>query len=34
LDGIVYGFENQLCRDETAHDPAAWPAFMALTASN
>ena len=31
LDGIVYGFENELCRDETAHDPAAWPAFMALT---
>ncbi len=30
-DGRVYGFENRICRDETAHDPAAWPSFMQLT---
>jgi len=30
--GRIYGFENKLCRDETAKDPEAWPAFMAITA--
>ncbi|MGJ8602527.1 MAG: glutathione S-transferase [Marivita sp.] len=30
LNGTIYGFENKLCRDETAHDPDAWPAFMAM----
>ncbi|WP_439124433.1 glutathione S-transferase [Marivita sp.] len=31
MDGVIYGFENQLCRNETVHDPEAWPAFMAIT---
>lgn len=30
LDGQVYGFCNAFCRDKTAADPEAWPAFMAL----
>ena len=30
MNGAVYGFENQLCRDETVQDPEAWPAFMEL----
>ncbi len=32
LDGKTYGFCNPFCRDKTAADPAAWPAFMAITA--
>ena len=28
--GRVFGFCNAFCRDKTAADPAAWPAFMAL----
>lgn len=31
FEGKTYGFENQLCRDETVEDPEAWPAFMAIT---
>ena len=31
MDGAVYGFCNAFCRDKTVADPAAWPAFMALT---
>ena len=27
----TYGFCNAFCRDKTAADPEAWPAFMALT---
>ncbi|SHG71337.1 glutathione S-transferase [Marivita hallyeonensis] len=30
FDGRVFGFENQLCRDETVEDPEAWPAFMEM----
>lgn len=30
LDGRVFGFCNPFCRDKTAADPAAWPAFMAI----
>jgi len=30
LDGRVFGFCNPFCRDKTAADPEAWPAFMAL----
>ncbi len=30
MDGCVYGFCNPFCRDKTAADPEAWPAFMAL----
>ncbi|SNR47769.1 glutathione S-transferase [Puniceibacterium sediminis] len=30
LDGRIFGFCNAFCRDKTAADPAAWPAFMAL----
>lgn len=30
VEGRAYGFEHQRSRDETAHDPEAWPAFMAL----
>ncbi len=30
IDGRVFGFCNAFCRDKTAADPAAWPAFMAL----
>ena len=29
-DGRVFGFCNALCRDKTAADPDAWPAFTAL----
>lgn len=32
MDGRVYGFCNPFCRDKTAADPEAWPAFMALAA--
>lgn len=28
--GKVWGFCTPLCRDKTAADPAAWPAFMAM----
>lgn len=28
LDGRVFGFCNATCRDKTAADPEAWPAFM------
>ena len=31
FDNRVFGFQNKLCRDETVHDPEAWPAFMAIT---
>lgn len=31
--GKVYGFCNPFCRDKTAADPAAWPAFMAINLS-
>jgi glutathione S-transferase len=34
MDGRIYGFQNRICRDETALDPEAWPAFMALTTSS
>ncbi len=30
IDGRVFGFCNPFCRDKTLHDPAAWPAFMAI----
>ena len=30
FDGRVFGFCNPTCRDKTANDPEAWPAFMAL----
>ena len=30
LDGRRFGFCNAFCRDKTAADPAAWPAFMAI----
>ncbi|NRB34751.1 MAG: glutathione S-transferase [Rhodobacteraceae bacterium] len=30
-DGQIYGFCNAFCRDKTLHDPAAWPAFIALS---
>jgi glutathione S-transferase len=33
FNGKTYGFENKLCRDETLHDPEAWPAFMQITRS-
>ena len=29
----IYGFCNPNCRDKTALDPSAWPAFMALVAA-
>lgn len=32
LDGHVFGFCNVACRDKTAADPGAWPAFEALRA--
>jgi glutathione S-transferase len=32
MDGRVYGFCNPFCRDKTAADPEAWPAFMAMVA--
>ncbi|WP_102109485.1 glutathione S-transferase [Oceaniglobus roseus] len=32
FDGRIYGFCNAFCRDRTAADPEAWPAFMALVA--
>jgi glutathione S-transferase len=32
--GKTYGFENKLCRDETLHDPEAWPAFMQITGAD
>lgn len=32
LDGKAYGFCNAFCRDKTAADPEAWPAFMAIYA--
>lgn len=31
MDGRRFGFCNAFCRDKTAADPEAWPAFMALT---
>lgn len=30
MDGKVWGFCNPFCRDKTAADPAAWPAFMEM----
>lgn len=30
MDGEVYGFCNPFCRDKTAADPEAWPAFMQI----
>ncbi len=30
MEGRVFGFCNAFCRDKTAADPEAWPAFMAL----
>lgn len=33
MDGKVYGFCNPFCRDKTAADPEAWPAFMEMVAS-
>lgn len=30
LDGRVFGFCNAFCRDKTAADPLAWPAFEAV----
>lgn len=30
MDGRTFGFCNPFCRDKTAADPEAWPAFMAL----
>ena len=30
IAGRTFGFCNAFCRDKTVHDPAAWPAFMAL----
>lgn len=30
FEGSLYGFCNAFCRDKTAADPEAWPAFMAL----
>lgn len=30
MDGKVYGFCNAFCRDKTAVDPEAWPAFMKI----
>lgn len=31
FDGRIFGFENRVCRDETALDPEAWPRFMDMT---
>ncbi|RVT87105.1 glutathione S-transferase [Rhodobacteraceae bacterium CCMM004] len=31
--GRVWGFCNAFCRDKTAADPAAWPAFQAMVAA-
>ena len=30
IEGKIFGFCNERCRDKTIHDPAAWPSFMAL----
>ena len=30
LEGKVYGFCNEFCRDKTLHDPLAWPAFVKI----
>ena len=30
VEGRIWGFCNPTCRDKTANDPEAWPAFMAL----
>ncbi len=32
MDGKVYGFCNPFCRDKTAADPDAWPAFQKILA--
>lgn len=32
MDGRVFGFCNDICRDKTVADPEAWPEFMALVA--
>lgn len=32
MDGRRWGFCNAFCRDKTAADPEAWPAFMAMVA--
>lgn len=33
-EGRIFGFCNAFCRDKTATDPEAWPAFMALLDRN
>lgn len=33
MDGRIWGFCNPFCRDKTAADPAAWPAFMKMVAA-
>ena len=30
MDGRIFGFCNEFCRDKTMADPEAWPAFMAM----
>lgn len=30
IDGRIFGFCNQTCRDKTVADPGAWPSFMDL----
>ena len=30
MDGKIWGFCNPFCRDKTAADPEAWPAFMQM----
>ena len=30
IEGRIFGFCNDFCRDKTMFDPAAWPAFMKL----
>jgi len=30
MDGRIFGFCNEFCRNKTVPDPAAWPAFMAI----
>jgi glutathione S-transferase len=34
LDGVIYGFCNEFCRDKTLYDPEAWPDFIALVAKH
>ena len=30
INGKIFGFCNERCRDKTIHDPEAWPTFMKL----